>query len=72
MSETQAEPHVNGTAPTPAPAAEPCVDCATPGEKLMGILAIAFAAFIVLMGIDMITGGKVTGYAKQAVEDVRQ
>lgn len=63
MSETtteQAAPSANGTAPTPA-AEAPCEDCATNSEKGMAILAGLFGAFIILMAIDMFTGGRISG-----------
>lgn len=46
-------------------AAEPCEDCATSGEKILAILAGAFAVLILVMAVDMFTGGKVTGMVKQ-------
>lgn len=33
----------------------------TSGEKVMAGLAIAFAVLIALIGVDMLTGGRVTG-----------
>jgi hypothetical protein len=66
---TTEAPHVNGQAPPrpalDAPAAEPCEDCASNGEKILAVLAIAFAAFIVVMAVDMFTGGKVTGMMRE-------
>jgi hypothetical protein len=62
MTDVTTDQHVNGTAPAP-PASEdaPCLDCATNGEKLLAVLAIAFAVGLALMGIDMFTGGKLSG-----------
>ena len=67
MSETATETtSTNGTAPAdPAP----CQDCATGGEKLLAILAGAFGLFIILMAVDMATGGKVTGLVKAPAGD---
>lgn len=65
MSEATTE-HVNGTAP-PAPAAEPCEDCASNGEKLLAALAIALGLFVILMGVDMFSGGRITGMAREKV-----
>jgi hypothetical protein len=57
MSET-----ANGTAPAPPAADEaPCADCATTGEKILAGLAIGFGLLIIAMGIDMATGGKLSG-----------
>jgi hypothetical protein len=65
MSEATAETHVNGTAP-PAPAAAdaPCEDCASPGEKFLAVLAAALGAFVIVMAVDMFTGGRITGYVR--------
>jgi hypothetical protein len=62
--------HVNGTAP--APVDEPCTDCASKSEKLLAILAVGFAVFITVMAIDMFTGGKVSGYVRQAQEQATE
>jgi hypothetical protein len=65
MSEATTE-HVNGTAP-PAPAAEPCEDCASNGEKLLAVLAAALGAFVIVMAFDMFTGGKISGMVREKV-----
>jgi hypothetical protein len=67
MTDTQAEAHVNGTAPAP-PEAGPCEDCATSGEKVLAVLAFGFAVFIAVMAIDMFTGGKITGMVREAAQ----
>jgi hypothetical protein len=60
MSEATAETHLNGTAPAPA---EDCgADCVTSGEKILAVLAVLFGAFIIVMGADMFSGGKVGGW----------
>jgi hypothetical protein len=59
----QAATHVNGTAPADTPA-EPCADCVTSGEKGLALIAGLFGAFIILMAIDMFTGGAISGYAR--------
>jgi hypothetical protein len=67
MTDTTAETHVNGTAP-PAPApsgAEPCADCASGGEKALAVLAAVFGLFILVMAVDMFTGGRVTGMVRE-------
>jgi hypothetical protein len=56
----------------PAAADAPCEDCATSGEKILGILTIVFAAALVLMAVDMITGGKITGVVSRARDQVTQ
>jgi len=63
--------HVNGTAPATAapPAADqtgPCEDCATSGEKILAVIAAALGAFVVLLAIDMFTGGRISGMVKVA------
>lgn len=45
----------NGTGP--APTAEPCEDCATGSERLMGILGVAAALVLGFIGADLLTGG---------------
>jgi hypothetical protein len=71
MSEATAETHVNGAAPpapAPVPAADaPCEDCASPGEKFLAVLAAALGVFVIVMAVDMFTGGKLTGYVRDRV-----
>ena len=69
MSET--DQHVNGTAPAPA-ADQPCEDCATPGEKLLAVLAAALGLFIIVLAVDMFTGGRITGSVVEQVQQVTQ
>lgn len=59
----QAPPSANGTAPNAAvpEAGAPCEDCVTAGEKGMAVLAALFGVFIIVMAIDMFTGGRVSG-----------
>jgi hypothetical protein len=69
MTDTTAEtaaPSVNGTAPgaSAIPPAEPCADCVTSGEKGLAVLALGFALFIAVMAVDMFTGGRISGYAR--------
>lgn len=54
----------NGSAPVETPAAtdEPCVDCASNGEKVLAVLGLVFAVLVAVMAVDMFTGGRVTGY----------
>lgn len=63
----------NGTTPdqaTPATAAEDCVNCATSGEKALAILAGLFGILIVLMAVDMFSGGRISGVVKPLSEKV--
>ena len=55
---------LNGThVEAPAePAAEPCDDCASPGEKILAVAAALFGVLVLVMAIDIFTGGKVTGF----------
>jgi hypothetical protein len=64
---TEATASLNGSAPAPEGDSGACQDCVTSGEKLLAGLAIAFALFIAAMGIDMLTGGKLTGYVREQV-----
>lgn len=60
MTETatgqQAAQSVNGAAP--APEADP--DPQDTGEKWLGILVIAAGAFLLFVGVDRVTGGRLT------------
>ena len=72
MTDTQAEAQAlaNGTAPAPdQPAPAPCEDCASNGEKGLAVLAALFGVFIILMAIDMFTGGKVSGMVQERVSE---
>jgi hypothetical protein len=51
---------VNGTAPAADPAA-PCEDCATGGERALAAVTIFLGLFVIAVGIDMFTGGKLSG-----------
>jgi hypothetical protein len=62
----------NHTEAQPDAAEQPCEDCATSGEKILGVLTIVFAVALALMAVDMITGGKVTGVIGRAREQVQQ
>ena len=35
----------------------------TAGEKLMAVFAIVLGAAVIIMGLDMVTGGRVLGFA---------
>lgn len=50
-----------------ASAAAGGLETATAGEKTLAILAIAFALLVGLMGADMLTGGKISGYVRPQV-----
>lgn len=71
MSETQTAGQdkgtLNGQAQAPAgdPAAPPG-ECASGGEKTLAILAACFGAFLILMAIDMFTGGGLTGFVRES------
>lgn len=69
MTETatgqQAAQSVNGTGP--APAADLPADT---GEKWLGILVIAAGAFLLFVGIDRVTGGRLTsGFYREGDAD---
>jgi hypothetical protein len=64
----EATASVNGTAPPPE-AEPPCEDCVTTGEKGLAVLAILFGVFVIVMGFDMFSGGKVTGYVKSRADE---
>jgi hypothetical protein len=63
---TETTASANGTAP--APPADPCDDCATRGEKTLAVVAALFGVFVILMAVDMFSGGKVSGYVAAARE----
>jgi hypothetical protein len=66
---TDTTEHVNGTAPAPAPdLGEPCAECATGGEKILAVLAAALGVFVIIMAIDMFTGGRITGMVRERAE----
>jgi len=63
MSEATADTHVNGTAP--APPGEPAAEGVTSGEKILAVIAGLFGLFIIVMAIDMATGGKIGGWVTE-------
>jgi hypothetical protein len=69
MSETTTETHVNGAAPAAPAAEEPCTDCVSTGEKILAVIAAVFGAFIIVMAIDMATGGKVGGWVAERTRE---
>lgn len=71
MTDTTAETAaqaLNGTAPDP-PAAGPCADCVTSGEKALAVVAALFGLFIIVMAFDIFSGGKVTGLIQERAGD---
>lgn len=67
----QAGPSANGTAPNaavPGPEAGPCEDCVSGGEKAVALVAALFGAFIIVMAIDMMTGGAISGRIAERAE----
>lgn len=63
MSEPTADGQsANGTAPAPEAAPE---DQATGGEKALAVLGVLFGIFLIVMAIDMGTGGRVLGYIQE-------
>ena len=55
---------LNGThVEAPAPAEDaPCEDCATSGEKILAVAAALFGVLVLIMAVDIFTGGKITGF----------
>lgn len=49
MSETDSRP------------AEGTVPAVTNGERVLAVLALGFAVLVALIGVDMLTGGKISG-----------
>jgi hypothetical protein len=73
MTDTQAETHVNGSAPPAAdPAAGECADCVSGGEKALAVVAFLFGVFVLLIAVDMFSGGKVTGLVREAQAQARE
>jgi hypothetical protein len=66
MTDTQAETHVNGSAPPAASPGEDCPDCVSGGEKALAVVAFLFGVFVLLIAVDMFSGGKVTGLVREA------
>jgi hypothetical protein len=63
---TDTTEHVNGTAPAPAlDLPGDCAECATGGET---VLAAALGVFVIVMAIDMFTGGRITGMVRERAE----
>jgi hypothetical protein len=61
--------NVNGTAPQAAEVeAEPAV-VSTGGERALAIVAGLFGILVVLMAVDMLTGGRLTGYVQERSSD---
>lgn len=56
---------VNGKAPGVVTTDADVPEAVTSGEKIMAGLAILFAVMIALIGVDMLTGGKVTGMVRK-------
>ena len=55
---------LNGQGAAPAAAAgEPCADCATPSERVMGLIGLAFAIGLAVIAVDLISGGAVSRFA---------
>jgi hypothetical protein len=66
---TDTTEHVNGTAPAPAlDLPGDCAECATGGEKVLAVLAAALGVFVIVMAIDMFTGGRITGMVRERAE----
>jgi hypothetical protein len=63
MTDTAAETtaSVNGQAPASAPAPEDCDDCVTGGERALAVVACLLGLFVIAVGVDMFTGGRLSG-----------
>lgn len=61
MTQTAAEQAAaspNGQAPAPAPdSGAPCEDCTAVSDRVMGILALLFAAALGVIALDLVFGG---------------
>jgi len=60
MSETAEH---NGTAT--AAEDQPCEDCEGQSSKWLGIVVIGLAVFVAVMGLDMLTGGRLGGVVRE-------
>jgi len=58
-TEAQAAKAAANGKPTAAPG-EPCEDCATTGDRLLGLFGLAVACLIGAMAIDLLSGGAVS------------
>jgi hypothetical protein len=64
MTDTAAETttaSVNGQAPGASAPQEDCEDCVSSGERVLAIVACLLGLFVVVIGVDMFTGGKLSG-----------
>jgi hypothetical protein len=68
MSETagQEKSTANSQATTPGGETAPGGEDVTGGEKALAVLAACFGAFLILMAVDMFTGGRLTGMIGEA------
>jgi hypothetical protein len=57
-SAEQAASQVNGSGPPPS-GEQPAEQPTTAGERIMGVIGLAFAIGLALIGLDLITGGAV-------------
>ena len=68
MTETTEGQSVNGATPAAEPA-DQAEDQATGGEKALAVLGVLFGIFLIIMAIDMGTGGRVLGYIQERAGD---
>ena len=59
-TETTATAAANGTAPGPADDSAGAGPAATASERVMGVIGIAFAVGLLLIGLDLATGGAIS------------
>ena len=59
-TEAAAGPQLNGQAPGPSPDGESGPPPVSTAERLMGVIGIAFAIGLLLIGVDLATGGAVS------------
>lgn len=71
MSETQTGPALNGQQPGPA-AEAPCEDCSSAGERILAVLAAVIGVGILVVAIDMFTGGRLSGYVREQAAQVTE
>jgi|HubBroStandDraft_5_1064220.scaffolds.fasta_scaffold920196_2 hypothetical protein len=60
----EANGHKPGPVVTDGTPAEDCVECLTSGERLVGLVGIAIGVGVALIGVDLLTGGAVSGFLR--------
>lgn len=61
-TQAASQPAINGSSPAPAdPPPGECESCVTSGERALAIVGVLIGAGIVLIAVDLGTGGRISG-----------